>query len=560
MPKNIVICSDGTGNTANKDRGTNVFKFYEAVDIHGYRSPSKTIPEQLAYYDDGVGVGTSLPVRILGKAFGLGLTRSVKNLYTSLSRVYEKDDRIYLIGFSRGAFTVRTLAGFILCCGIPIAEKYETDDRLRKAVDKAYERYRQRYRRFWQRVETMPICADEEFGETKDSWGMRYKGVPIRFIGVWDTVDAVGMPFRGLADFWDRVIYPFRFQDRKLVGRVERACHAVSIDDERQTFHPTMWDEHNATTGQVEQVWFSGVHSNVGGGYPKQGMSLVTLDWMMAQAEKCGLRFIRSDRNSVRARRDVHDKLYDSRAGLGIYYRWKPREIAEICGVNACEPKIHVSVFERIAHQTSGYAPAALPRQFLVVGTPGSGGPSDLKEIQNLVCGALSHGIDQQGKEQNSSGVRAGCQEGAASLLQNRNMEKWVRIGKASYYGFLILTLAALYFGLKNTTPNLDGLSFTTKIGKILEWGWSTCSSLSTLWTILKETWPWFLPGVALVYVASLLVDNAMGRYFSAFWHDLRRELHDVLEPPPKPPTGERTLTEVVAQGQGIAMKKTAGQ
>ena len=137
-----------------------------------------------------------------------------------------------------------------------------------------------------------------------------------------------------------RFVHAFRFHDHKLSPRVERACHALSIDDERRTFHPTLWDESQARAGQLEQVWFCRRPRQRGAaGYPKQGMSLVALDWMMAQAEAAGLNFIQSDRNSYRDHRDVHDKLYDSRAGLAVYYRWKPRDIEALCrSHNAAAP------------------------------------------------------------------------------------------------------------------------------------------------------------------------------------------------------------------------------
>jgi hypothetical protein len=157
-------------------------------------------------------------------------------------------------------------------------------------------------------------------------------------------------------------IYPLTFTELTVGPDVKNARHAISVDDERLTFHPELWNEQHEKDDRVLQVWFPGVHSNVGGGYPKQGMSLVALDWMMAEAEACGLRFIRHDRHSVRRHYDPHDKLYDSRASLAIYYRWQPRSIVELCTKHKMgKPKIHVSVFERIANGTDGYAPGNIP-------------------------------------------------------------------------------------------------------------------------------------------------------------------------------------------------------
>jgi uncharacterized protein (DUF2235 family) len=136
MVKNIVICSDGTGNTAIKGRGTNVFKLYEAVDLEGHKADPAKVP-QIAFYDDGVGTQRLKPLAVLGGAFGWGLSRNVKQLYASLARTYDPGDRIYLFGFSRGAFTVRTLAGLIANCGIVDRTKCQSDADLLAGVERA---------------------------------------------------------------------------------------------------------------------------------------------------------------------------------------------------------------------------------------------------------------------------------------------------------------------------------------------------------------------------------------------------------------------------------------
>lgn len=139
MGKNIVICSDGTGNTAIKQRGTNVFKLYEAIDLNHKKN-------QIAFYDDGVGTQNFKLAKILGGAFGYGLSRNVRQLYADLARFYEPGDDIYLFGFSRGAFTVRTLGGFITKCGVLDAKTYcENDSILLNRVDGAYKAYRRGY-------------------------------------------------------------------------------------------------------------------------------------------------------------------------------------------------------------------------------------------------------------------------------------------------------------------------------------------------------------------------------------------------------------------------------
>ena len=284
MSKNIVICSDGTGNSAIKGRGTNVFKLFEAIDLNGHKTRPELTP-QVALYDDGVGTEDFKPLKIFAGATGFGLSRNVKQLYKELVRIYDPGDRIFLFGFSRGAFTVRTLVGLIAACGILDVEKLQTADDLDEAVNDTYRVYRKSYR---------TALAKLFLGKPDNSLIANFKSknclaceVPIAFMGVWDTVDAVGLPFH-LSDFINMVFYRFKFRDHKLSKLVKHACHALAIDDERHSFHPILWDEGEEDAGRIEQVWFAGAHSNVGGGYPKQGMSLVALEWMMRKAECTG--------------------------------------------------------------------------------------------------------------------------------------------------------------------------------------------------------------------------------------------------------------------------------
>ena len=351
VAKNIVICSDGTWNSAYKRRGTNVFKLFEAVDTSD--------DAQIAFYDDGVGTEKLRILRLLGGAFGLGLARNVRQLYTYLVRVYNPDDRIYLFGFSRGAFTVRTLAGMIYRCGIVKRTRKNSKDKtvplteaeIREEVRKTYKRYRSTYRRIL--TEHVPERS--------------LPCVPIRMIGAWDTVDAVGLPFKDQAEALN-LLFRFKFPNYRLPRNVQWAFHALAIDEERATFEPLLWEkakDHAECEGQpcdeqvLEQVWFSGVHANVGGGYLRQGMSLVSLAWMMREARSLGLRFSKTARRGIKAAQNVQDRLYDSRSGVAALYRYKPREIGE-AGGDGATVRIHESVVARIRSGTDGYAPAML--------------------------------------------------------------------------------------------------------------------------------------------------------------------------------------------------------
>jgi uncharacterized protein (DUF2235 family) len=393
--KNIVICSDGTGNTAIKGRGTNVFKLYEAVDFEGHRTDPNKI-RQIGFYDDGVGTSRIKALAALGGAFGIGLGRNVRQLYADLARVYEPGDGIFLFGFSRGAFTVRTLSGLIAACGIVdrCHRECRSDGDLRDLVSRAYRAYRDRYRTRLMQLFRGPAsdkppsviamrtqCAVQHAGDRGadvEPWQ-----VPIAFVGVWDTVDAVGFPIPGVAALWNETFHRFKFPDHVLGPMIERARHALAIDDERHSFHPLLWDEEPKGDGRpkttaaqnsdrIKQVWFSGVHSNVGGGYPKQGLSVVSLAWMMDEVEQAwtlpdgtkrpGLRFSPGDRQLYHERQNVYDKLYDSRAGVSCVYRYMPRNIVQLCQKSHVQPRLHVSVAERCMAAPAGYAPGNIPR------------------------------------------------------------------------------------------------------------------------------------------------------------------------------------------------------
>ncbi|MBI4246801.1 MAG: DUF2235 domain-containing protein, partial [Candidatus Rokubacteria bacterium] len=226
MPKNIVLLSDGTGNSAAKLFKTNVWRTYQALDLQS--------GDQIAIYDDGVGTERFKPLALLGGAIGLGLRRNVLDLYTFLCRNYQPGDRIYCFGFSRGAFTIRTLVGLIASQGVvPAAGEAE----LHEKVHEAYARDREEFR--------------TNLGRARDRLGLRVRRPPrpplgrpvdsITFLGLWDTVDAYGMPIEELKRGIDLYIRPLTFPDRTLWPGVERACHALALDDERRTFHPVLW-------------------------------------------------------------------------------------------------------------------------------------------------------------------------------------------------------------------------------------------------------------------------------------------------------------------------------
>ena len=383
--KNIILSTDGTGNAGGKGHGTNVWRLHTAIDRHTHQTNADNI-RQLAYYHDGVGSQDKKWLKILGGGFGYGLKRTIKDLYTFLVNNYEPGDQIYLFGFSRGAYTVRLLAGMILACGILDKSRYEktSDDDLEQDVEKVYRQLQESIAQQKEKQLVMDKDTSKMMQKTRESIRkIAHKIKPlqdlpeniiadikIRFMGVWDTVDAYAIPSDTLAKLLDKLFYiSFREHDNELNQSVEYACHALSIDDQRRVFEPVLWREipENNDHERIRQVWFAGVHSNVGGGYPKQGLAWNALEWMMLHAKKTGLRFVDEDIDQFTENRDVNDKMYDSRSGLGAYYVFKPRVIEYLWDKytsKTSKPRIHISVFERIATRAEGYAPRNIPEDF----------------------------------------------------------------------------------------------------------------------------------------------------------------------------------------------------
>ena len=516
MPKNIVICSDGTGNSAIKGRGTNVFKLFEATDLIGHRRDPNETP-QVALYDDGVGTEHFRPVKIFAGMTGYGLSRNVKQLYKELVRIYDPGDCIFLFGFSRGAFTVRTLAGFIAMCGILDVKKLATADALESAVNALYKVYRKSYRTELMKLFLGPPDPSviTAFREVHCLAG----DVPIRFMGVWDTVDAVGLPFH-VSDFINLVFYRFKFRDHILSPSVKRACHALAVDDQRHSFHPLLWREGPGDAGRIEQVWFAGAHSNVGGGYPKQGMSLVALEWMLRKAEEAGLRPLESDKLLYCEHANVDDKLYDPRAGLGIFYRWKPRDIAAICRDNHVSPTLHLSVLERIAHGTDDYGPGNLPPNAKVVITPMGNRAKDMA-------------ADQRARAVQA--VLAAAHGGGGPLLSRVKGD--ILMGRFAYYVYV--TTCAVFLAaasapqdgtsVLNPWPHIQSAGTLLMHIVSLQFG-EVAKSLQHL----ASSSPWLLVGVAgglaASYLMDLVADRRMSAVFSEFWHKAQPALRNGLK------------------------------
>jgi uncharacterized protein (DUF2235 family) len=269
MATRLVVCFDGTWDRPDENADvlkrveSNVCRFYESV-ING------SLPEgslQKKWYDTGV--GTKWYDRTMGGAFGLGLDRKIQEGYQWLVDNYshlEPADEIFVIGFSRGAYTARSLVGMIRNVGLLLPENQHR-------VSDAYALYRQR-------------DSGPDTGQAQ-AFRDRYScNIKVKFLGVWDTVGALGIPLHALQWLDAR---EYAFHDTELSSIVENAAHAVAIDEWRVDYKVALWSPIMKEGQNIEQRWFIGAHANVGGGYEDRRLSDITLRWMQQKAQAAGL-------------------------------------------------------------------------------------------------------------------------------------------------------------------------------------------------------------------------------------------------------------------------------
>jgi uncharacterized protein (DUF2235 family) len=345
MAKSIVVCSDGTWNTvANKDRGkpapTNVLKTFHA--LAGDRAIQQAGGGQLrvatahfaALYDPGV--GTEWYRRLTGGAFGAGLSDNVMDGYRFVAEQHEESARIVLFGFSRGAYTARSLGGMITKCGLARRANFADDTSWRAEVQSLYTNvYRNRDLTPKRYLDSLPQ-------------GKRPATPDIEMIGVWDTVGALGIP-TSIFHAFNRQLESFH--NTALSNKVKHGYHAVALDEAREAFEPTLWDDREG----IEQVWFAGVHSNIGGGYQDTGLSDIALSWMLSKAKALNLGAgVKKILPPLAP--NFAGELRDSREGLMRLSTVKPRDVA----ATDRAPVVHGSALRRIADRPSSYSSVAL--------------------------------------------------------------------------------------------------------------------------------------------------------------------------------------------------------
>ena len=306
MTKNVAFFSDGTWNGPGQDENadgvpdiTNVLKLYNETAgnislatrrLENEQEKVLADPDgatiQVAKYIHGVGDSGNALIKILGGTFGAGIVERIVRGYTFVSRNCDPGDPIFLVGFSRGAYTVRALGGMITKVGLLDRRVVDLEDK-----ERAY-RYGlaawTRYRRKANKSSSLLDYIDDFRAVPIPDNGL-LPDVRIRAIGVWDTVGSLGIPEYAVDDRRRDI---FQFADTALNPNVALGSHALAIDEQRADFSPTHWDQREG----IEECWFAGAHADVGGGYPDCGLSDIALDWMKARLIGAGVLFAKPPR------------------------------------------------------------------------------------------------------------------------------------------------------------------------------------------------------------------------------------------------------------------------
>ncbi len=325
--KRIVICADGTWNRPEQldkeQYPTNVLSFARHL-----LPEDQAGTKQVVFYDWGIG---SYHDQLAGGGFGVGLEKNVMDGYRFLVHNYDIGDEIYLFGFSRGAYTVRSICGLINNCSI----LKSAEGRL---IEKAFEIYKTK--------KYPPKC------QFSIDWREQHaiaQQVKIHFVGVWDTVGALGLPFSIFGLIKDKHL----FYDRKLGSNLKTVRHALSLDELRDDFEPTIWLPRDSV--DLAQVWFAGVHSDVGGSYKpdKDGklLSEIPMQWLLTEAENSGLAFDNEiHQRAMQAQHSIDATQHNEYKGK---YKLLGKRIREIPSQTDNPTYVHSSVKQR--YQT-GYA------------------------------------------------------------------------------------------------------------------------------------------------------------------------------------------------------------
>ena len=355
MAKRIVLCFDGTWNTPDEGDAdkisseTNVVRFHRSV-VQGVAPDG--VEQRSHYYK---GVGTNWFERLTGGGFGVGVSRTMMQGYRDLSLEHADGDRIFVVGFSRGAYTARALVGMIGRCGLlqrEVAARTGRPDDPRLPADDpmllAYQYWRQRGH---------DEATRRQIQSAVDAFSAQNcRPARIAFLGVWDTVGALGIPGRVFQRFNEALV---EFPDRDLSAIVERAYHAVAVDEHRTEYAATMWERRASAAQQVEQCWFPGDHCDVGGGHAiapgDVRVADVPLAWMQDKASAAGLALTtKAPDLAACCGADCHDTYLHFLGGT--WAARHPRYLRPVGRAGDARETVHESVLER-RRMNPGYRP-----------------------------------------------------------------------------------------------------------------------------------------------------------------------------------------------------------
>jgi uncharacterized protein (DUF2235 family) len=328
--KRIAIFADGTWNSPERGGATNVLRMTRAV------KPQTEAAKQVAFYDWGVGTDRK---KLMGGISGVGIDKNIMDCSRFIVHNYDPGDQLFFFGFSRGAYTVRSLAGFIRNCGLlqrPHANKIGDAFRLYRKRTKASGPNESEARSFRRKYAVADIT-------------------PIEFVGAWDTVGALGIPVPFWGTLNDR---KFLFHDTEPSKIVQHARHAVSMDENREDFAPVLWSDKPSI--DLLQVWFAGVHSDVGGGYRNRGLSDCASSWMVGEASKLGLQFESHFVDSIKPKPSA--KMHNERKGI---YLARDSIVREITG------PVHSTAKERWDRNAQKYREKGKPLKRLLASVNG---------------------------------------------------------------------------------------------------------------------------------------------------------------------------------------------
>lgn len=544
--RKLIVFADGTGNAFTQQE-SNVWRLYQMLD--------RTAPDQKALYLQGVGTSGNKVLASLDSATGFGVPSNVRKLYRFLCWNWQEGDEIYMFGFSRGAFTIRCLVGLIASQGLmpqSVGGRPTSTADLEMNAMGAWRAYRSQtapfeWANFFQDIKTTsPLVAITRHVRDLLVMGSRWllrrpqhaevlarlhreqpertpeeKKVTIKFLGLFDTVEAYGLPVEELRGVVNWAIWPISFRNRICSPIVERIRHALSLDDERTTFHPIRFDQSRdplKVPPRTREVWFSGVHSDVGGGYADDSLALIPFSWMVAEAREAGLRFDEEAVQRLTSKNSPLAPIHNSREGLASFYRYDPRRVTDDLKVDGGPPIIHHAVAEKIIFGTGGYAPIVLPKKVKVLAPDGR--LEDIAGLGSPHIQTISRGSDHAAET--ALQTLQAKPPNPALLEQVRSLVLWRRIAY-----FLLVTITVVIALMPVLGSSFEAFLYFLMDNRSTEYADAT---IDTVATVGGEWAGMFLPGFLSPWIDALRnysISMAICLVIWLLFYNFNATLHD---------------------------------